>query len=195
MIDAPPRRIWQSSPLGRRFSSILGGLLLFATAVSSQPAVADIQTKGATDVASEIHCLALTLYFEARGEPDLGKKAVGHVVLNRVADRRFPDSVCGVVRQGGDKKRYRCQFSWYCDGQSDKPENRRAWQRAKALAQKVFWGYDEDPTDGALWYHADYVSPSWRRAFTKGPTIGQHIFYTETVKAEPRRTQQAAKGT
>ena len=46
----------------------------------------------------EVECLALTVYFEARGEPDDGKRAVAHVVMNRVSDRRFPDTVTSSPR-------------------------------------------------------------------------------------------------
>ncbi len=73
----------------------------------------------------------------------------------------------------------RCQFSWWCDGRSDAPKNRRTWQAVKAMAHDVYWGYSKDPTGGALWYHADYVSPSWGRVFKKGPTFGRHIFYQD----------------
>ena len=126
---------------------------------------------------SELHCLALNIYHEARGEPESGKRAVGHVVMNRVTDRRFPTSVCQVVRQGGERRRNRCQFSWWCDGRSDRPRNRTAWNASIEMAHEIIAGLSPDPTDGALWYHADYVQPYWRKAFKRGPKIGQHIFY------------------
>jgi hypothetical protein len=129
------------------------------------------------DLQDELHCLALNIYFEARSEPSKGQRAVAHVVMNRVADRRFPDTVCKVVRQGGERIRHRCQFSWWCDGRSDRPRNLGIWERARAMAQDVYWGRSQDPTEGALWYHADYVMPSWGRVFERGPKIGRHIFY------------------
>jgi len=135
------------------------------------------------DIAKEIGCLALNIYFEARGEPELGKIAVAHVVLNRVADRRFPSTVCDVVRQGGEDELHRCQFSWWCDGQSDRPRNARSWEAVKTVAQKVYWGFSDDPTYGALWYHADSVSPSWGKVFAPGPKIGQHQFYGDDTPA------------
>jgi len=130
----------------------------------------------AIDVPGEVECLALTIYFEARGEPKIGQIAVGHVVMNRVAHALFPAAVCDVVRQGG-KIGQGCQFSWWCDEISDAPMNPRAWQSSQALARRIFWDYSEDPTTGALWYHADYVTPYWRRSFAQGPKIGRHIFY------------------
>lgn len=134
----------------------------------------------ARDFDAELRCLALNVYFEARSEPMRGKHAVAHVALNRVVHPRFPDTVCSVIKQGGQRVRHRCQFSWWCDGQSDQPVNRKLWADSQAIAEKVFWGRSEDPTSGALWYHANYVSPYWRRAFARGPQIGLHIFYQET---------------
>lgn len=131
------------------------------------------------DIREEIGCLALNIYFEARSEPTDGKLAVGHVVMNRVSDPRYPGKVCDVVKQGGSKIINRCQFSWYCDGLSDHPRNLRAWRESIALARIVFWGYSEDPTGGALWYHADYVQPLWRLRLDRGPKIGRHVFYRD----------------
>jgi len=126
----------------------------------------------------ELTCLAQNIYFEARSEPLAGKLAVAHVVMNRVASQYFPDTVCGVVQDGTDEVLHRCQFSWYCDGKPDVVEDNGAWQEATSLASKVYWGRVDDPSGGALWYHADYVKPVWRKAFSEGPTIGRHIFYT-----------------
>ena len=137
----------------------------------------------------ERYCLALTIYFEARGEPELGKLAVAHVVMNRVADQRFPGSICQVVRQGGEQTRYRCQFTWWCDGLSDRPANLRSWQESRALAESVYWGHTKDPTDGALWYHADYVAPRWAMAYRRTSQIGRHIFYQPT----PQERRLAAR--
>ncbi len=127
---------------------------------------------------SELQCMALNLYFEARGETSAGQKAVGHVVLNRVNHAGFPKSVCGVVKQGEEGKRFRCQFSWWCDGLSDQPRNQRSWRQSILVAAEVFNETNADPTHGALWYHADYVNPYWKRSMEKGPKIGKHIFYT-----------------
>ncbi len=151
------------------FLAVLTGL-----AVSSAGVKADIAK---LDVSKEINCLAKNIYFEARSEPIDGKLAVGHVVLNRVADKRYPASICEVVRQGGEEPLNKCQFSWWCDGRSDRPKNARAWQQSLVLARVVFWGYSDDPTLGALWYHADYAKPIWRKVLPVGPKIGKHIFY------------------
>ncbi len=73
-------------------------------------------------------------------------------------------------------------LSWYCDGQTNRPRNGGDWKSARALAYRVDWGGIEDPTDGALWYHADYVKPAWRRRLHRGPKIGAHIFYWDEAR-------------
>lgn len=147
----------------------------------SQLDLEDQLAAGSTDpgkLREELTCLAQNIYFEARSEPFEGKLAVAHVVMNRVASQYFPDTVCGVVQDGTDEVLHKCQFSWFCDGKPDVVEDGTAWAEATELASKVYWGRADDPSGGALWYHADYVKPLWRKAFAKGPTIGRHIFYT-----------------
>ena len=146
-------------------------LALVGDLVAPTPAAAGV------DVSRELECLALTIYFEARGEPDEGKIAVGHVVMNRASHPLFPRKVCEVVQQGGDKLRFHCQFTWWCDGRSDQPTDWRAWEKSKALARPIYWDYSRDPTAGALWYHADYARPQWRSDLSRGAKIGRHVFY------------------
>jgi spore germination cell wall hydrolase CwlJ-like protein len=117
-------------------------------------------------------CLALNIYFEARNEDFESQLAVAYVVENRVMSSQFPNSYCGVVMDGGER-RHKCQFSWYCDGKSDTPFNKKAWKEALIVAGS-YWKY-EDPTSGALWYHAHYVQPSW--AGENYISIGSHKFY------------------
>ena len=164
-------------------SAWAGGLTVLAGLIWAQPAAAQI------DIVEELDCLALNIYHEARGEPDLGKLAVGHVTLNRVADARFPTTVCAVVRQGGEEKLHRCQFSWWCDGRSDRPLDAKAWEYVRAVARQVYLGFSEDPTEGALWYHADSVMPSWGKVLPRGPRIGQHLFYVPEDPAAQQTTR------
>ena len=157
---------------------------------SGEAALASLSDQAETEalfhpVHEEIHCLALTIYFEARGEPETGKLAVAHVVMNRMMDSRFPDTICRVVQQGGEQVRHRCQFTWWCDGLSDRPKNLRMWEKSKSLARTVYWGGNDDPTGGALWYHADYVAPTWAQAFNRTSQIGRHIFYQRS-KPSPK---------
>jgi spore germination cell wall hydrolase CwlJ-like protein len=129
----------------------------------------------------EIGCLAKNIYFEARLEPEDGRRAVAHVVLNRAADPRWPDSPCAVIAQGVPEAGPLCQFSWYCDGKSNRPRRGENWRDAKRLAHRVYWGRSQDPTGGALWYHADYVAPEWRQSLRRGRQIGRHIFYHDPL--------------
>ena len=182
MTKAVTDRYGPSETLRRRL--VIAGGWLVALAIGfflTLPARAGIEMpEAAVEMPEEVKCLALTIYFESRGEPDARKFAVGHVVMNRVNDPRFPGQVCKVVKQGGEWRRNRCQFSWWCDGRSDKPKDHRAWGLSKELANTIYAGMSEDPTDGALWYHADYVKPYWRNVFARGPKIGRHIFYRQT---------------
>ena len=82
-----------------------------------------------------LRCLALAVYFEARGESIEGKAAVAHVVVNRAREAGFPDRVCDVVQQGGEQRP--CQFAWYCDGRSDQPRAGRMWETSLDVAQEV----------------------------------------------------------
>jgi len=120
--------------------------------------------------AASVVCLALNVYFEARSESFEGQLAVAEVTLNRMASPYFPDTVCEVVWQ--DK-----QFSWTHDGKSDRPRDERAWRRAVHVASLAL--EDEHQVVGyePLYYHADYVRPYWRTAYTKVAQVGKHIFY------------------
>ncbi len=129
------------------------------------------------DLSQSLDCLALNIYHEARGEPLDGRVAVAQVVMNRVGDAEFPSQVCAVVRQGGERPRDRCQFSWWCDGRGDRPEDLAAWTGSKDLARRILAGSVDDPTGGALWYHADHVAPDWDMDIIRQAKIGRHVFY------------------
>ena len=172
----------------RHFVSAAGlGFLQTRDLITLEPEMGPTQvlTIRSRSVQSDIECLALNVYFEARGEPFIGKLAVAHVVLNRMRDRRFPASACMVVKQGGDRVRHNCQFSWWCDGKSDRPRHRTAWATSLTVAKETYWGFAEDPTRGALWYHADYVDPSWSDGFLRTRVIGKHIFYYDDASGAP----------
>jgi len=125
---------------------------------------------------AERQCLALAVYFESRAESLEGQQAVAAVVLNRVRNGKFPGNVCAVVHEGGGQ-RGRCQFSWYCDGRSDKPKDGGAWEQALAVADSALDGVIKDPTAGALYFHNTAVKPKWRKKLTKTAAIDDHIFY------------------
>ena len=133
--------------------------------------------------ADEVKCLALNIYHEARNQPLLGKLAVAQVTINRVNHNRFPDSVCAVVRQGfyynQSPIKNKCQFSWWCDGKSDKPKDKASWQQIQILADKIYTGFFDgiDIVKGATHYHASYVKPYWAKDKQKLIKIKNHIFY------------------
>ena len=130
-------------------------------------------------------CMAFNIYHEANNQSMLGQIAVGQVVMNRVEDSRFPDTVCEVVKQavtykGTDKPvLHKCQFSWYCDGKKDEPNyDSKAWSNALKYAVVVLGGdITLDFTDGAPHYHATYVRPAWAKTKTRTTRIDRHIFY------------------
>ncbi|HEY0920470.1 cell wall hydrolase [Devosia sp.] len=127
--------------------------------------------------AKQRHCLATAIYFEARGEPERGQVAVAQVILNRVADPAYPDTICDVVYQNRDW-RNRCQFSFACDGKPEKITEKHAWAQAVEVARAVSLGRAEvTALAGATHYHASYVSPRWAPRLKRLARIGQHIFY------------------
>ena len=135
-------------------------------------------------ISAAVMCLAMNLYHETRGETLAGNIAVGYVTMNRVADPRYPDTVCGVVHQakyhGWDLVnpiKNRCQFSWYCDGLSDNPQDGKAMLESVLIAQHIIAGTVTDISEGATHYHATYVNPYWADDMTVVLEVGQHIFY------------------
>ena len=131
----------------------------------------------------EAYCLALNTYYEARGSNYADQVAVADVVLNRVEDTRYPNTICEVVKQGrqdanGNMLRNQCQFSWYCDGKSDRPTDTDAWIGAQQIAWFMIWDRKHRGiTEGATHYHANYVNPRWARDLQLVGRIGVHIFY------------------
>ncbi len=127
--------------------------------------------------AREQECLVNAIYFEARGESTRGQAAVAQVVLNRVRNPAYPDSICGVVYQNS-QWRNACQFSFACDGVKDRVLNPFAYRRAKDIAMAVTAGRIFIPEVGSsTHYYAQYVSPGWARAMKRMTKIGLHIFY------------------
>ena len=148
----------------------------------------------------EKRCLAIAIYFEARGEPQRGQVAVGQVILNRVRSPLFPETICGVVYQG--QMSPGCQFSFTCDGRTDVPRNDAQWAQAQDIARRITKGELWLPEVGySTYYHADYVRPNWASSMSRIDTIGRHIFYKKrneepylveaSTAPEPQAPQQA----
>ena len=143
-------------------------------------------------------CLALNIYHEARDQPVLGMQAVAEVVLNRVEDKRFPDTVCEVVTEGPKRESWRtrknkklanhkrvyypvrnkCQFSWYCDGKSDAVRGMKGWEDAGLAAYLVYHGYGEDRVYGAKYYyaHASIRKPTWAKSMKVTAVLRGHTY-------------------
>lgn len=149
--------------------------LLSAALAAGVTIVLAARAEAAPPSAQNVRCLALAMYWEAKNEGRDGMLAVASVVLNRVVHPEFPDTVCAVVKQGGEAPP--CQFSWWCDGKSDRPTEPRAWQLATRIADTALRNPPSDHTDGALFFHSTGIGRPWARERQRTVQIGRHIFY------------------
>lgn len=139
-------------------------------------------------------CLSLNVYFEARDQSVAGQVAVAQVTMNRVSSPNFPDDVCGVVYHARKPGLNRCQFSWYCDGRSDRVINLAAWDQAMLVASAVLAGSGHVEMTDVTHYHAIYVSPWWVPEMKLVATIGDHIFYQGGMIEEHASQDDIASG-
>ena len=115
---------------------------------------------------SDIQLLARAINGEARGEPYEGQVAIGAVILNRVKDSRFPNTIAGVIYQSG-------AFTAVSDGQINQAMEDEATVMKAARDAMNGW----DPTDGAVYYFNPATATNkwiWSRPVTV--TIGNHRF-------------------
>lgn len=139
------------------------------SAKSLNALVADLSTRQTSDVSHD--CLAAAVYYESRAEPLEGQLAVAEVVINRTQAPNFRRTICGVVKQPN-------QFSFVRGGAIPLPDrNSRSWRRAVAVAKIARENLWSSRAAAALYFHADHVSPSWKRRFKAQATLGNHIFY------------------
>lgn len=166
-----------------KLSNVLSGVINTSLAAgivaSSFLFTYDARAKEFVDSVSneDKYCLQQNIFFEARNQDAEGQLAVGWVTMNRVHSSKYPDSICDVVWQ-------RKQFSWTHDGKSDKPAKnavaQEAWELAGHVVNSVLYDFaygKEDPVNGAILYHADYVNPYWAKSYQQVKTIDSHIFY------------------
>ena len=126
----------------------------------------------------QLDCLTRNIYYEAATEPFEGKVGVAQVTLNRAESEKFPNDICRVVYQKNTfYDKVVCQFSWYCKTKSlTKPINTVHFKESESVAKKVLLeGFRLDSLKEALYYHADYVNPGWKKE--RIIKIGRHIFY------------------
>jgi hypothetical protein len=153
------------SPFAEAQGRVTGGAPAFAALGQS-----------AEDAQRAQDCLTAAVYYEARSEPIDGQRAVAQVVLNRVRDRAFPGSVCGVVYQGHER-RTGCQFSFTCDGSMLRPRDPGAWARSGMIAAAALAGQVYAPVGSATHFHTAAINPWWAPSLTKLTQVGFHVFY------------------
>jgi N-acetylmuramoyl-L-alanine amidase len=119
----------------------------------------------------QANCIAVAVYHEARGETLEGQLAVARVIMNRAASGRYPATWCGVVKQPW-------QFSFVRNGRMPSvDENSTSWRNALGVTRLAINNAVQSVPTDCLWYHANYVAPSWGRRLTRVSQIGAHIFY------------------
>jgi len=150
----------------------------------------------------ELYCLSTNIFFESRGEPLIGQIAVAQVVRNRVKNNNFPDTYCKVITEGPIKESWKtrqhkylkmderiyypiknkCQFSWYCDGRSDKiklynKSSKDLWKTSIATSMLVYFNLDRTLIGNSLHYYAHKkVYPFWAKKVKNKIIIGNHTF-------------------
>ena len=129
-----------------------------------------------SDLSRSLECLTTAIYHEARSESEDGQRAVAQVILNRARHSAFPNSVCGVIYQGS-QRRTGCQFSFTCDGSLARRIEPTAWTRARRYAEEALAGYVFEPVGLATHYHTTAVRPWWAPSLKRAITVGSHIFY------------------
>ena len=150
--------------------------------------------KTAEDRRRALRCLTQAVYYEAALEPSLGQEGVAQVVLNRVRDPNYPNTVCGVVFQGAERTTG-CQFSFTCDGSLGQAPVGWAWDRARRTAERALAGHVNQSVGTATHYHADYVPPWWSPTMANITQIGGHIFYRwKGISGETAAFRQAYSG-
>ena len=164
-------------------SSIMMALVITVITISSTDAESRVPMRVqyhqlTTEAKKQATCLAENVYFEAGHENKEGQLAVAMVTLNRVASPDFPNTICEVVHQKNDGV---CQFSWLCipsfTSRRSSIKDTVLYRDIRELVIFSMMNYEtiDDITNGALFYHANYVNPGWKLNVTK--KIGAHIFY------------------
>lgn len=148
--------------------NILSGIITMSVMIG----ILSVAMMAPPEIDKEQHkCLAMNIYHEARSESMEGQIAVAQVTLNRVAHTEWPSTICEVVYEPK-------QFSWTHLLKDHSAKEARAWNKARIIARDVMIGNVEDPTYGAVFYHANYVSPDWAEFLDLSKVIGNHLFYT-----------------
>ena len=143
----------------------------------------------------DVYCLTRNAYYEAKGDSQLSQIAVTHVVLNRMKDEAFPKNACSVVYQHNKNKengKSTCQFSWTCDRKlMGNLVDKKGWNESLVSVEKaltMYYNRNVDITQGATFYHANYVKPGWH-GLERITSIGSHIYYKVPKECQNNRME------
>lgn len=175
--DAPPAAAVLPGPVRIELNSSLSRYRpVLPGPISQDGGVSDALKQ----LVAEHQCLADVIYFEARGESEAGQRAVAEVILHRLASGTHGRTICDVAYEGADQTF--CQFTFACDGSTGRPRLAGPWRAAQVLAARLLANeVPADATDGATYYHAAWVHPSWVAGKLRVVEIGNHIFYRDPV--------------
>lgn len=169
----PVRLIELPMDKARRFNATIP----FSTAPN--PAARGFRVTGSpADQARAIDCLAAATWYEAGDDP-VGQRAVAQVILNRMRHPAFPNSICGVVFQG-QERRTGCQFTFTCDGAMRRTPSPAAWTRAQTIAREALNGAVFARVGHSTHYHTDWVVPYWSSSLDKVAEVNTHLFFRWT---------------
>ena len=143
--------------------------------IITKPQAQSVDPIGEEPLDDAITCLARTIYWETNRKDDAEMEAIANVVMNRLGQKGFPKTICGVVKQGHEQGA--CQFSWWCDGRSDDAKEDEAYSHSKEIARKALNRQLKDRSDGALYFHHRKVTPNWSNEYIKTVEVGEHVFY------------------
>lgn len=141
----------------------------------TKPEAQAVDPHGEEALDDALTCLARSIYWEAKGEDRPGMEAIASVVMNRLGNGSFPNTVCGVVKEG--KESGACQFSWWCDGRPDDVEEESRYTITMEIARQALNRQLPDRTGSALYFHGEKVTPSWDNDYVQTAEFGHHRFY------------------
>jgi len=143
--------------------------------IITKPQAQSVDPTGEEPLDDAITCLARSIYWEASRKDNAEMEAIANVVMNRLGHKGFPNTICGVVKQGHEQGA--CQFSWWCDGRPDDASEDEPYSHVKEIARKALNRQLKDPTDGALYFHNRKVTPNWSSEYIRTVEVGEHVFY------------------
>ena len=141
----------------------------------TKPQAQSVDPTGGEPLDDAITCLARSIYWEAKRKDVAEMEAIANVVMNRLGHKGFPQTICGVVKQGHEQGA--CQFSWWCDGRPDDAREDEPYALAKEIARKALNRQLKDRSQGAFYFHNRKVTPNWSNEYIKTVEVGEHLFY------------------